>query len=581
MFSFIHLAHALLADADAEASFLSQVPDILSQYFDNKFVPSPPPSPITVSSSEEADCITSSQSDIEVIHEPPPPSTQSQNFCLIPQTPFYHTLGHYDVQHLNPTFPTNNLPYYEPSELQRAILDHMKGVRTSLNSSIGCLVLATALGKTILSIIDLENDLLASDATNDEIYPKLKFSCTDSTPQPRRYCFRCLFLVHSSVILSTAFAKFKQHFQGKFNFSDRCFLQISSDSSSINQRFDDSIFIFSLFQSFENQFPVSLVSTITHLVIDEVHHSIAPTYYEILSNIRKSTKLRYQLGLTATLTHRNDPEGSILKKIFNNVVYAELTWISAKNLNLFPEVEYLEVLPTTFPSRLAYSSIISQVTSFDRSRTSTEVILDVVLRKLSHSLKQLSMSTSNSINQIVNPVYISNVVSWFEEFQRFKGFVLREKVIIFCRDIKTADETAAELAKLNKKAVSLHSKTNQSVSQIISAFKSGVFNYLVTVGMVLEGFDLPAVDCILIARMTRSEIVFTQMIGRVLRKCSELNDSVTIIDVTLALRRRWERLRDDVTDNSLIDQMIGFWKVHSFSLGSFVKLEEEECIVID
>lgn len=41
---------------------------------------------------------------------------------------------------------------------------------------------------------------------------------------------------------------------------------------------------------------------------------------------------------------------------------------------------------------------------------------------------------------------------------------------------------------------------------------------LVTVQMVNEGYDVASIDCLVMARVTESEIVFVQQVGRGLRK---------------------------------------------------------------
>ncbi len=54
---------------------------------------------------------------------------------------------------------------------------------------------------------------------------------------------------------------------------------------------------------------------------------------------------------------------------------------------------------------------------------------------------------------------------------------------------------------------------------------------LVSVGALTEGFDCPPVDALVIARPTRSELLYTQMIGRGLRACPGKTDCL-VLDVT-------------------------------------------------
>ncbi|GAA6058390.1 hypothetical protein JCM3770_002467 [Rhodotorula araucariae] len=53
--------------------------------------------------------------------------------------------------------------------------------------------------------------------------------------------------------------------------------------------------------------------------------------------------------------------------------------------------------------------------------------------------------------------------------------------------------------------------------EIYRAFKAGEFPVLVNCGILTEGADFPAIDCVLLARPTRSQNLFLQMLGRGLR----------------------------------------------------------------
>jgi superfamily II DNA or RNA helicase len=55
------------------------------------------------------------------------------------------------------------------------------------------------------------------------------------------------------------------------------------------------------------------------------------------------------------------------------------------------------------------------------------------------------------------------------------------------------------------------------------------------------------VDLVVLARVTDSEIVFAQQMGRGLRKdTSDPLKEVTLLDLALNLRRRWKRLLVEV-----------------------------------
>jgi superfamily II DNA or RNA helicase len=53
--------------------------------------------------------------------------------------------------------------------------------------------------------------------------------------------------------------------------------------------------------------------------------------------------------------------------------------------------------------------------------------------------------------------------------------------------------------------------------KVINAFRDGDIQWLSNVGIISEGFDLPEIDTVVLARPTRSRIFFRQAIGRALR----------------------------------------------------------------
>ena len=80
-----------------------------------------------------------------------------------------------------------------------------------------------------------------------------------------------------------------------------------------------------------------------------------------------------------------------------------------------------------------------------------------------------------------------------------------------------------------------------------------------------EGFDSANVDCVVLARLTESEIVFVQQMGRGLRKSPKRRDKeCSVLDLALNLRRRWKRLQKDLPEPTLIELIKQFWHVGNF-----------------
>lgn len=112
--------------------------------------------------------------------------------------------------------------------------------------------------------------------------------------------------------------------------------------------------------------------------------------------------------------------------------------------------------------------------------------------------------------------------------------------------------------------------------QNLRAFQNDKLSILVAVDMVSEGYDVQSVDCIVLARSTDSEVKFLQQIGRGLRRDSKNpNKIITILDLALNLRRRWQRLasysttdrknrQDRMSDDEVLKMIFDFWDVDNF-----------------
>ena len=102
--------------------------------------------------------------------------------------------------------------------------------------------------------------------------------------------------------------------------------------------------------------------------------------------------------------------------------------------------------------------------------------------------------------------------------------------LIFCSRQAEAKELAVQFNAADHPAIAL---TNQSSSQerarAVKQLEAGKIEYIITVDLFNEGVDIPSVNQIVMMRNTQSPIVFTQQLGRGLRKYPG-KDFVTVID---------------------------------------------------
>lgn len=97
--------------------------------------------------------------------------------------------------------------------------------------------------------------------------------------------------------------------------------------------------------------------------------------------------------------------------------------------------------------------------------------------------------------------------------------VARERhTIVFGVDIAHAQALAERFQGVGIDAAVLHSKmTHGTRSEVSKQFKDGKIQVLVNVGIATYGYDVPSINCTVLARPTKSIVLHHQMIGRGMR----------------------------------------------------------------
>lgn len=102
--------------------------------------------------------------------------------------------------------------------------------------------------------------------------------------------------------------------------------------------------------------------------------------------------------------------------------------------------------------------------------------------------------------------------------------------VTFATDVETATDISQHFNSAGVPAEIVSAKTNAVVrNQILTRFKAGDLKQLVNVDLFGEGFDLPAIEVVSMARPTQSYALYSQQFGRALRPM-EGKDKAIIID---------------------------------------------------
>jgi len=105
----------------------------------------------------------------------------------------------------------------------------------------------------------------------------------------------------------------------------------------------------------------------------------------------------------------------------------------------------------------------------------------------------------------------------------------RKRIVVFCVTIDHAEKVKKAFGG---QAAAVHSKMPLAQrDMILRQFEAGRIRVLCNVGVLTEGWDSPAVDCVVMCRPTKSAALYVQMIGRGLRPHPDKTD-VLILDLS-------------------------------------------------
>lgn len=114
-----------------------------------------------------------------------------------------------------------------------------------------------------------------------------------------------------------------------------------------------------------------------------------------------------------------------------------------------------------------------------------------------------------------------------------------KSILVFCNSVKQAEDMADELCAVMGNphiATSVSSATKpKDRDEIISGFKNGSVRVVFNVGVLTTGFDHPSLDCIVLARPTRSLALYYQILGRGVRK-ADGKEYCTVVDFTSTVK---------------------------------------------
>jgi len=365
-----------------------------------------------------------------------------------------------------------------PHAFQERILEALTAARLS-GQKRNLVVAATGTGKTVMAAFD---------------YLRFSTANTKSIPAtPERP--NLLFLAHRKEILQQA---------------RDCFRTVLRDANFGELLVDGErplawSHVFASVQSLLGARPWETFSPEHYrfIVIDEAHHSAAPTYRPVFEHCRPDILL----GLTAT-PERMD--GSSILPDFGGAYAAEIRLPEALEEKLLCPFHYFGV---TDPVSLADerfwrngkydTAALTQVYTGDDLRARQR--LDIILASL----------------------------------RRYQPDLRNTRAVGFCASVDHARYMAAAFNQQNLHAAVIVGETPAAErTRLVADFRAGRIPFLFTVDVFSEGVDVPEINLVLFLRPTESLTVFLQQLGRGLRHHPG-KDCLTVLDFIGQSHRRY------------------------------------------
>lgn len=325
-----------------------------------------------------------------------------------------------------------------------------------------------------------------------------------------------VWFAHSKELCEQAYETFKAmwKFKGDYPISAYKYFGDADLDEVLNIQTDNISIIFIGFQKFNPVLNASfedrrrplrkfLYDSTRLVIVDEAHKSLAHTYQKAIEFVSEMPNCRL-LGLTATPGRSNFVEGDNqnqeLAEFFGTEIVSITNEIGGRLDN---PLQYLQ-------------------------NSDPQVLAQIDFQYLDFSINLTGEYTPEQINQIQRREDLND-----KELNRFAVDPHRNKLIInSISDAVKNDESTlvfactTEHCLILQRLLKLHgihaevilgSTEKGARAKYISDFKNGNLKVLLNYGVLSTGFDAPNLNTLIVARPTKSIVLYSQIVGRALR----------------------------------------------------------------
>jgi len=247
------------------------------------------------------------------------------------------------------------------------------------------------------------------------------------------------------------------------------------------------------------------------LIIDEAHHAVATGYQRVIDYYSRNPNLRV-LGVTATPDRKDE---AALGQVFDSVAF---------------EYGVLDAINDGWLVPIMQQWVVCEDLDFSKIKTTAG---DLNIGELEDVL-----TAEKALHQVTSPTI------------EIAG---DRATLVFAASVAHA-ELMAEIFNRHKpnSAICIHGGTDGELRrQLLKEYSQGKYQFLCGCGVFLEGFDEPRIDCIAMARPTKSRALYAQAIGRGTRPIvPPMEETPELRRAGIAASRKPELLVLDFVGNS-------------------------------
>ncbi|SCP98377.1 DEAD/DEAH box helicase [Anaerobium acetethylicum] len=364
-----------------------------------------------------------------------------------------------------------------------------------------------------------------SGKTRTAVYFLLRYAI------PRGY--QVIWIAHRSMLIEqTAAVMYKHSYlikcddDGMNQFNMIC---ISGEHSNIKRADTSQNAVVATIQSISRNeaYLQSLISETdkVFIVVDEAHHTLAPTYNKLIKNIFRLRPASKLLGLTATPVRGTDEATSGLLKLYDWDI----------------------INPTSMSSLIAEGVLAEPIYKFVNTGFEIEKFISLDEEKYIKKWGELSpdfiefLAETCSRNEIIVNEYLKNR----DEYGKTLIFALNAAhCISLCEAFQKKGIRCDYL-------YSMHDGNNEKIER----FKNDDIDVLVNINILTEGSDIPNIQTVMLTRPTSSDVLLMQMIGRALRgKAFGGTADAIIVDFC----DKWERFNMWLNPKIVYNRELGY-----------------------